>query len=168
MEYDKIVSETIENSEKQKQEAEISKIKAIVTKILEKIDKLKERKVDLEKELKVLTGDLDDLKAGRLDKIKERQEKDPDHNGYTIIIVREIEKEYQPLYPWRSPWVVEWREPYHQPISISGLTNGITTVDCTAINNLYQGVQGQFTSTGTMFQNFCGGTYDINGHIINL
>ena len=151
MEYDKIVSETIENSEKQKQEAEIRKIKAIVTKILEKIDKIKEKKVDLDKELKVLTGDLDDLKAGRLDKIKERQEKDPDHNGYTVIIVREIEKEYQPLYPWRSPWLVEWKDNIPQ---IPTVWNGTTTCGNTL--------------TGTMFQNFCGGTYDIGGHIINL
>jgi len=151
MNYQKIVSESIEKSEQEKQEAEIKKIKDIVSRILTKIDDLKTKKIDLEKEIRVLQDDLDDLKAGRLDKIKERQDKDPEHNGYTLIIIKEIEKEYQPLYPWRSPWWIEvkpevtWKGDYY-----------------TTTNN------GFLTTSGTTFQNFCCGSYEINGRIINL
>ena len=151
MNYQKIVSESIEKSEQEKQEAEIKKIKDIVSRILTKIDDLKTKKIDLEKEIRVLQDDLDDLKAGRLDKIKERQDKDPEHNGYTLIIIKEIEKEYQPLYPWRSPWQIEikpeatWKEDYY-----------------TTTNN------GFLITSGTTCQNFCCGSYDINGKIINL
>jgi len=106
MEYDKVVSDAIKESEKTKQEEEIKKIKGIVQKILEKIDSLKEKKVGLDKEIRVLEDDLSDLKKGRMDKIEERQEKDPDHKNYTIIVVKRIEKEYIPMYPWRSPWII--------------------------------------------------------------
>lgn len=142
-----IVSNAIQQLEKEKQEAEISKIKGIVKAYLEKILNKKEQIKIIQKELKELEMDLDDLKSGRLDKIEERQEKDPNHNINTLIIVKRIEKEYLPFQPWRSPWIVEWG---------NYLPSGNTWVDCSS------------TTTGTAFQNFTGGTYTINGQIFTL
>jgi DNA gyrase/topoisomerase IV subunit A len=144
-----IVSNAIQQLEKEKQEAEISKIKGIVGAYLEKILNKKEEIKVLQKELKDLETDLDDLKSGRLDKIEERQNKDPNHTKNTLIYVKKIEANYLPFQPWRSPWIVEW-------------TNAIPS------ENSWINQSSSTTTTGTMFQNFTGGIYTINGQIFTL
>ena len=158
-----LVATAIEQVEKEKQEAEIQKIKDIIRVYLEKILNKKEVIKKSQAELKELEADLDDLKQGRLDKIEERQKEDPEHNKVSLIVIKRIEKEYIPMFPWRSPYVIEWNDftstyyPY-QPINCQ------TTCDCeTNVNAL-----NILTASGTMFQNFSGGTYNIEGRIINL
>lgn len=146
-----IVSNAIQQLEKEKQEIEISKIKGIVKAYLEKILNKKETIKTLQKELKELEADLDDLKMGRLDKIEERQYKNPSHNKTTLIFVKKVEKEYLPFQPWRSPWIVELTWDYNLPQSPTWLPENAV-----------------MTTSGTMFQNFTGGTYTINGQIYTL
>ena len=155
-----IVATALEQVEKEKQEAEISKIKGIVKAYLEKILNKKEVIKEAQKELKELEADLDDLKAGRLDKIEERQEKDPTHNAITIIFVRKVIGDFLPYYPWRSPYIIEWKD----TSAVSGTTCGWAGYSTTATSD------GLFnlTTTGTMFQNFSGGTYSVNGQVFNL
>jgi hypothetical protein len=145
-----IVSNAIQQLEKEKQEAEISKIKGIVKAYLEKILNKKEEIKVIQKELKDLETDLDDLKSGRLDKIEERQSKDPNHKNNTLIFVKRVEADYLPFQPWRSPWIVEWCKVGDYSSPMSWIDSGMTT------------------TTGTMFQNFTGGTYTINGQIFTL
>jgi hypothetical protein len=168
MEYKKVVSDTIEESEKKQQEKEIEKIKEIVRSYLNKINDKEEDKKKLEKEIRILKDDLDDLKMGRLDKIEERQTKDPEHNKTTLIIIKKIEKEYIPYQPWFSPWYVEMKPytPYYYDnmTYIYGNSDAITltgTAYCSAVNAI--------TTAGTSFQNFSQGSYTLNsGKIINL
>jgi hypothetical protein len=172
-----IVATALEQVEKEKQEAEISKIKGIVKAYLEKILDKKEAIKVLQKDLKELEADLDDLKLGRLDKIEGRQGKDPDHDKTTLIIVREIEKEYIPFQPWRSPFIIEVKPtlPYYPVYPITqtlGMTTGTQMFD--AMTAMTQGTlttssdNPYFQTTGVNCQNFCGGVYDIGGHIINF
>jgi DNA gyrase/topoisomerase IV subunit A len=147
-----IVSNAIQQLEKEKQEIEISKIKGIVKAYLEKILNKKEQIKIIQKELKDLEIDLDDLKSGRLDKIEERQSKDPNHKNNTLIFVKKIEADYLPFQPWRSPWIVEW-------------CNNCPVVGSTSDT----WIDPSFTTcTGTAFQNFTSGTYTINGQIFTL
>jgi hypothetical protein len=146
-----IVATALEQVEKEKQEAEISKIKGIVKAYLEKILNKKEQIKELNKELKEMEADLDDLKMGRLDKIEERQRIDPNHKANTLIFVRKVEAEYNPYQPWRSPWIIEW-------LNTAYNSNGIN----------YGVAEDLMTSTGTMFQNFTGGVYTINGQTYTL
>ena len=153
MDYKKAVSDALKESEKEKQESEIKKIKDIVKSYLEKITEKEKAKTEIAKEIQVLKDDLNDLKAGRLDKIEEKQGKDKAHDGFTLVIIKRIEKEYVPMYPWKSPWVIERKVPFVD-ISNTGINWGTNSTI--------------FTSTGVSFQNFTSGTYDINGTIINL
>jgi hypothetical protein len=159
-----MVADAIKEISKEKQEAEIKKIKDIVRSYLTKIQEKKEKEDEVRKERLALEKDLDDLKAGRLDKIEERQGKDPIHDKVTIIEIHRIEKEYIPYQPWRSPWVVEykWVTPNYY---------------ATCSNTSLQGVSATFTTsaqcssvqtTGSQWQNFVGGNYQVGGNNINL
>jgi len=63
-----MVADAIKELSKEKQEAEIKKIKDIVQRYLEKIDTKKKEVKESQEELRALEKDLDDLKDGRLDK----------------------------------------------------------------------------------------------------
>ncbi len=196
MDIKKVVADTIKESEQKKQEQQKQKVKAVVQKILTQIENVKDNKNDyklkiseLDKKLKVYENDLEDLKNGRLDKIEERQEKDEEHNKYTIVIVKRIIKEYIPMQPWRSPWLVEIRQPEWTYIPAGTCTGGsgnmiltnlptsATTVTCgsygTGKTTSSQGLtvydsNSDFVATGVTFQNFTQGTYNVNNKIINL
>ena len=157
MDYKKIVEDTIKESSKEQQEAEIRRIKEIVQRLLEKIDTLKKKRIELDKEIKVQEDDLDNLKTGRLDKIEERREKDPEYRKYTTVTVRRVEKDYLPFQPWRSPWIV----------SFGDYIPAFDSTFATTAGTVWTG-NNCSTFTGIDFQNFTGGTYTINGRIINL
>ena len=181
-----IVADAIKEISKEKQEAEVKKIKDIVRTYLEKIQSKKEKEDEIRKERLALEKDLDDLKAGRLDKIEERQGKDPIHDKVKIIEIHRIEKEYIPYYPWRSPYIIQWYTPSYQSpnITISGGTGysttcqslGMKTSVSSLLNNATNTIQSAFQQvsdmqaqiTGINCQNFVGGSYNINGQIINL
>ena len=164
-----IVANALEQLEKEKQESKISQIKAIVKEYLEKIDKKEQEKKELDIGIKELKADLEDLKLGRLDKIEERQEKDENHNKHTIIIIKRVKKEYIPYQPWRSPWLIEWK---NVPYSGSTITycggGGAGAVADTNYLNATNCSNSLGMITGTLFQNFTGGSYDVNGRNINL
>lgn len=174
-------------AEKEEQEKEINKIKGIVKAYLEKIAKKKKERDEVQEELKLLEKDLDDLKTGRLDKIEERQEKDEKAKNISIIIIKRIEKEYVPYYPWRSPWIVELKPNWEWNgtqtwISGNSISSGTITVtdpnkylcDSTYTNCGINALTSQIAAvdnnpiTGTMFANFSGGSYNVDGKIINL
>jgi hypothetical protein len=69
--------------------------------------------------------DIDDLKEGRLDRIEERQEKDPKAKDISVVIFikeRVVEHEY-PWWYW--PYRIEWVGP-----AITYTTSGNSYVTC--------------------------------------
>lgn len=170
-------------AEKEQQEQEVQQVKEIVQKHLEQIAfHNKEAKGHTEK-ARLLKKDLDDLKAGRLDRIEERQEKDSAAKEVRIIEVHKIVDRYLPLRPWLSPYQIEWVRPYYP--YIPGVTAITTTAGATSsafytasggnsdislasysastIND-----SGSITLTGTNCSNFAGGSYEIGNNIVNL
>lgn len=157
-----IVKKGFAAAEKEQQEQEISKIKQIVQRYLEQIQEKSDKKNELDSEIRLLKKDLEDLKAGRLDRIKERNEKDPVAAKTTLIIIREVQKEYIPMRPWLSPWYVELRPlPTWNYIPSGTITyaNSISTGSSSAVN---------LCSTGTTFANFTSGTYTVGNNTVNL
>ena len=142
MSSEETVKKAFELAEKEVQEIEVSKIKKIVQSYLQDIEELVEKKKDVEEKIKVLKSELDDLKDGRIDKIKERHEKDEKARNIFIIIVKCIEQEYLPLQPWRSPWIIQLK---------NDINNGF----------VFMGANGAITTTGNTFANFTGGTYTV-------
>ena len=140
-----IVNQALTELEKEQQEQKINEVKRIVSSYLEKIA---EQKVIVDSEqnkLKLLKKDLDDLKAGRLDKIEDRQKFDPVAKNVSVIIIRRTET-YLPMQPWRSEY--DW---YY-----TDAVGSTTSLE----------VRGQVT--GTFCQNFVSGSYRIGNKIINF
>lgn len=198
------------DAEKELQQEEIDKIKGIVRSYLEEIQEKQDKKnrkqkeVDeIDEEIRLLKKDLDDLKAGRLDKMEERQRIDKRAREISIIIIKKVEKEYIPYRPWYSPYEITWNNhypqsdpnkyyclngtcgqttgtyPLNQPAtsltySSVGATPAIYTVqsginDFSAINTMMSSaMDSAMKVTGSLMQNFVGGSYNINDQIINL
>ena len=166
-----LIKKALDAAEKEHQEKEIEHIKKIIVSYLERIQDKTTKRAELDKEISLLKKDLEDLKAGRLDKIEERQEKDPEAKRLSIIFVKKIEREYIPYYPWRSPYEITWQTTNTYPnFSAISTDVGSTLTINTGSSTMSLGtaiVQGQI-ATGTMFQNFAGGSYEIGDKIINF
>ena len=165
MTQQQMVADAIKELSKEKQEAEIKKIKDIVQRYLEKIDTKKKEVKESQEELRALEKDLDDLKDGRLDKIEERQGKDVVHDRVKIIEVHRIETQYIPMQPWRSPWEIT----YYYPTGTYCFSTGSTTLGLGSVTTTTSGnCLGATQTTGVTFQNFASGNYQVGGNSINL
>lgn len=128
--------------EKEKQEALKLKVKDIVKSTLEKIARIDEKELKLAEEKKILKKDIDDLKAGRLDLIEERQKESELARGTSVFQVVLKEIHYQPQY---------------NTYTITG--TGCTTMYATNAINC------STTATGWATSNCVSGTYNIGGII---
>ena len=165
------VNEGYRLAQEELRQKQINEIKQIVLETLKKIDRLeKEKKVKkeeikkLEDKIKILKSDIDDLKVGRVDRIVERQEKDPEASKISVVVIikeKEVIKE-----PWFQPYVIEhWNLPASQPVvptvwcgtGIGDVTsNDVFTGDCIPTINCSV---AKFAAIGT---------YNVEGNIINL
>lgn len=130
--------------EKEKQEALKLKVKDIVKSTLEKIAKIDEKELKLAEEKKILKKDIDDLKAGRLDLIEERQKESELARGTSVFQVVLKEIHYPPQYN----------------------TYTITGTGCTALYDCSTTALNCSTiTTGWATSNCVSGTYNIGGII---
>lgn len=160
----KIIKQALSEAEKEAQQEKIDRVKEIVKAHLEKIENCKDRESAIREERKIYENDLEDIKQGRLDKIMERQSKSEKARNISIIIVRPVEINYMPLYPWRSQWIIDW----NCPMNNAGAFRLLST-DCCNTALVQSDLNKHFcVNDGTSFQNFSGGTYDVNNRIINL
>lgn len=132
MEDKEVVKEAFAAAEKDAREKQVEEVKRIVTKTLEKLDAVKkELKANHEQE-RILKMDIEDLKEGRLDRIAERQEKDPEAKKVSVVVIikeKEIIREYIPS-PWYFPYQVIWQTPYVPTYTSPIYTNN--TIHCTS------------------------------------
>lgn len=153
-----LIKKGVAEAEKQQQQNQVEKIKQIVLAHLEKIAEKKEKRKELDQELRLLEKDLDDFKSGRLDRIVERHEVDPKAKEVRIIIVEKVEKQYIPQYPWRSPWTVNWS--YVPSVSLTS-----TSPQAIAIQSA---IAIPLVATGVTISNFARGAYEVDGRVVNL
>jgi len=168
----RLVKKAVEEAEKDLKEKQIKEVKKIVLKTLEKINSLKDDRKeaqakvkDIDKKLKILKMDIDDLKEGRLDRISERQEKDEEAKATSVVIIIK-EKEVVREYPyWHWPYRViwerrEWGTPYRDQYPTG---NYYTTVDN---SNSWQ--DGTFSINCSIAKWASVGSYNIRDKVINL
>ena len=113
-----LVKKAVEEAEKDLKDKQIKEVKKIVLETLEKLSNLKdERRTtqenvrDIDKKIKILKMDIDDLREGRLDRISERQEKDKEARDTSVVIIIK-EKEVVREYPyWQWPYRIIWEKP---------------------------------------------------------
>lgn len=129
-------------AKKELNEEEIKKFKDMIKSTLEKLEDFKKQKEALEKKIKILRMDIDDFKQGRLDRIEERQKKDPLAEEVSVVKVKKKNGSYE--VPIKAVWEVTYGDLVYRSYD-----------SCC--------VSGYFAS------NFTTGTYALNtGTIINL
>jgi len=97
--------------EKEEEEEQISLIKKAIKQTLEAIKEKEQRRTILNKEIKTLKQDIDNIRAGRLDLIAERQEKDDAAKKTSIIeVVKEVHH-YHYHDRWYEPYWIKIKEP---------------------------------------------------------
>jgi len=174
MDKNELIKQGIAEAEKEAQEKEIAFIKGVAKRYLEDIQSYKTKEEETKAKRKILESELADLKSGRLDKIKERQDKDEKCRDISPIIVIVVNNNY-PLKPWLNEYSINWRNniPSLSYTELSSLDNTRyrTTTSSTnnSMNTFYANTLGDgFLLKGTTCQAMATGAYDIMGKIINL
>ena len=142
---DKIVRDGFDSAEKELKEKQIAEVKKIVLKTLEKIEGKTKERDKLSEEIRLLKMDIDDLKEGKIERIVERQEKDPKAKEVAVVIIIK-EKEVGELSPWYWPYQIIWQYPVY---STPGLTFTGGTFGSYATSNATIGLAEGATITGT-------------------
>jgi len=128
----------IEEEKKKEHGKQVAEVKEIVKRTLLEIESLKDKEGDIKEKLKILKLDIEDLKLGKLERIKERQEKDPLAREVSVIIIKEKEiiREIpvtDRYTPWYQPYYVQWNTetyPRDNQILCDNGTSGYTFTDC--------------------------------------
>lgn len=129
----------------------IDEMKGYIKTTLQAIEDKKSEIADKQQELKALKADLDDLENGRLDKIKERQDKDPVARRVSVIFITKIINNYPSVQPYFQPY---WENvPCVQTINtiatntsltLAGSTNNLTNFGAVSAYNTSD-VSGTYT-----------------------
>jgi len=167
---DKNVTKAFEAAEQELQEKDVQHLKGIIKNLLQsKKDKEKERD-EIDAEIKVIKQDIDDFKAGRLDKIKERHDINPEadkSSPINIVIINDNSRRVYPTQPWRWNYEVQWVPAWGtSTITTTSGTNGgggsgglmyyAGTGSTNAINTVY--------CSGTTAATFTSGTYQLGNN----
>lgn len=156
--------ELAEKELRQEEEAkQIKLIKEVIKRTLESIKSKEKERNKLNKEIKTLKQDIDNIRAGRLDLIAERQEKDEEAKRTSIIeVVKEIHHHHY-RDRWYEPYKITYKWGYNPPLDYMG------SVTCEA-GTLPNTVSGSFyTLTNDTAKNAVAGTYKLdNGDCVTL
>lgn len=170
---------------------QVDEVKKIVTRTLEKLDAVKKELKAKHDEERILKLDIEDLKEGRLDRIAERQEKDPEAKKVSVVVIikeKEIirEKEYIPYQnPWFIPYAVTWNNPYTPTYTTNTIlcTSGTSNLTGSAVSGSVGSVNGCTLSDGSNFnatvvspvtiscsiaKSATTGAYVVGEHIVHL
>lgn len=116
--------------QKEEEEKQIKLIKEAVKQTLEAIKQKEKERTKLNKEIKTLKQDIDNIRAGRLDLIAERQEKDNEAKKTSIIeVIKEKEIHHHHYDRWIEPYRIVPRYPeypIHPEITYWTTCNSVT------------------------------------------
>ena len=171
-----VAKKAFELAEKELEDKQIEKLKEAVKNTLRKIKDLDDDIVKLEDERKILKLDIDDLKAGRLDKIEERQKVDKKAKRVSVIVVEKEVHHYHGS-PWYQPYVIHYVPyPQVQPLPISPVyvndsihyCNGNGQSALLGMSATTDGNNSVFMLNASTAKNYTTGTYDLGTKIVNL
>jgi len=150
------------------EELKIEKIKEVVRTHLRAIAGIDEEIKEAQERNKILKSDLDDLKAGRLDKIEERQETDPKAKEVSIVIINRTTNDY-PQKPWFDHYRWEWAETVFDSPQLARYITGYSPTYSAPAPLLDAVMINCHDTMGKLWSVFTSGTYDIDGdRYINL
>ncbi len=127
-----LAEKELQEEEEQKQ---IDLIKKAIKQTLEAIKTKEEERTKLNKEIKTLKQDIDNIRAGRLDLIAERQEKDDEAKKTSIIeVVKEVHHHHY-HDRWYEPYWIKIKEPYYWSTTYGGSTADVTSYGTTTLTD---------------------------------
>lgn len=145
-------------AEKEMRERQIKALKELVLKTLEKLEAEKKARDLAMANIRVLQKDLEDMRAGRLDRIEERQKKDPKAKEVSVavierVIVKEEHHHHEHYIIEPSRWYEPWKITYGPFMTAAGGTT---------ITNENAG----FTLNNSIAADYSGGAYTLSTGII--
>jgi len=151
----------------EKEEKQIQLIKQAIKQTLEEIRRKEKDRNKLNKEIKILKQDIDNIRAGRLDLIEERQSKDEEAKETSIIeIIKEKEVHHHHYHDrWYEPYRITFKYPDYWVGSTADLTvtdanNYTLTTGAWANTDVTTG-SGFYTVTNSIAKNAVAGTYKL-------
>jgi len=173
-----VAKQAFAEAEKEAREKQVAEVKRIVTKTLERLEEVRKNIKNLQEDERILKMDIDDLKEGKLDRIAERQEKDPEAKKVSVVLIIKEKEVIREVSPWYFPYQVIWQQPL---TPLLYCVNTVNTVYGGNLTSAYGGSSDQL-SGGSAFQatltgsaitcsiakDAATGAYDINGHIVHL
>jgi hypothetical protein len=163
-----IVKKGFALAEKEQKDKQIEEVKKIVSKTLERLEEVKKNIKELNDKRKILEMDIEDLKEGKIDRIVERQEKDPKAKEASVVVILKEKEVIREVNPWFWPYTVIW------PTTVPVWTGGAVTYANTAnFSTLTEGSSQNFvgacsTISCSVAKEATIGTYDVNGHPVHL
>jgi hypothetical protein len=164
---EKDAKEAFALAEKELKEKQIQEVKETVKKILLGIDDCDENIGKWVEKKKYLKMDLEDLKAGRLDKIEERQKLDPKARDYAVIIIIKEKEVVREVPYWYWPYQVYYGPQWPIYGTIGTITSGSTNTVTTA-GQLYAANTGTISINNSIAKDYTSGTYVLDTKTINL
>lgn len=163
-------------AEQELEEKDIAHLKGIIKNLLQK-KKEKEMEMDeIADGIKIIKQDIEDFKAGRLDKIKERHDLNPNadkNSPISIVIINDNSRTVYPSRPWLWNYQVQWNHGVtylssglHNATTTGNTGNNVTTTGSFVSQNTLQNI---VNCSGQNAATFTAGTYNLNdGFVINL
>ena len=137
----------------EKEEKQVQLIKKAIKQTLEEIRKKEKDRNKLNKEIKILKQDIDNIRAGRLDLIEERQSKDEEAKGTSIIEIIKEKEVHHYHDRWYEPYRITFRYPdYWISSGTGGIMNDSNSVTVTDANS-YTLTTGSWSNTNMLTGN---------------
>jgi len=144
--------------QKEEEQQQIDLIKKAIRQTLEAIKSKEKDRDKLNKEIKTLKQDIDNIRAGRLDLIAERQEKDEEAKRTSVIeIVREIHHHHYER--WYEPYKITWN-PYWNQIYCDSVDMPVTTYGSSTYGT-FGNTSNTYTLTNSIAKDSYAGTYQL-------
>lgn len=168
------INKAFKAAEQELEDKEVKHLKTIIQNLLQKKKDAEIEKNEIDDEIKLIKQEIEDFKSGRLDRIKERHEKNPQADHVCpihITIINDNTRVTYPTQPWRWNYQVIWNN-YYPPITNGSLGNGLILTGGSGVTNLAYSAQSALQTTasltGVTSATYTSGTYQVNGNIINL
>ena len=156
-------------------EKQVETVKQMVLKTLEKLEDVRKDIRDTQETERILKMDLEDIKLGKLDRIVERQEKDPKAKEVSVVIIIKEKEVIRECSPWYWPYVIQWNYPTYVSQATVFNTGGsfntmgsVNTYTLTSATNAI-GYAGSANSINcSVAKDAAIGTYEVAGNIVNF
>lgn len=152
----------------EQEDKQVQLIKKAIKQTLEEIRKKEKERNKLNKEIKILKQDIDNIRAGRLDLIEERQSKDEEAKRTSIIeIIKEKEVHHHHYHDrWYEPYRITFKYPDYWISDNIGTgnindSNTFTVTTGSWATDLTSTSIGFYSVTNSIAKNAFAGTYKL-------